>query len=181
MPRFRVPKYRHYKPKNLALVVINGKQLYLGKYGSPESWDEYHRLVKEHQANPACPVASSNGCSVGELIVAYWQQHVTSYYVKNGRPTSEQDNIRQALRFLRPNYAHTRACEFSPQGLKTVRHAMIEAGRCRPVVNKDVHRIKRMFRWAVEQELIPVTVYQALQAVAGLRGCRPAPGALRGT
>jgi integrase len=46
---------------------------------------------------------------------------------------------------------------------------MIQAGRCRPVVNKDVNRIKRMFRWGVEHELVPVTVYQALQTVAGLR------------
>jgi hypothetical protein len=103
------------------------------------------------------------------LIAAYWQQHVVSYYVKNGRPTSKQYNIRQSLRFLRPNYGRTAAGEFGPEGLKAVRLAMIEAGRCRPVVNKDVNRIKRMFRRAVEQELVPVTVHQALQTVAGLR------------
>jgi hypothetical protein len=27
--------------------------------------------------------------------------HAQAYYVKDGRPTSEQDNIRQALRFVR--------------------------------------------------------------------------------
>src|SRR6188472_1191145 len=107
MPRARIPKYRRYKPKDLALVVIDGRQIYLGKYGSPESWDEYHRLVREHRAVPAYRPSSSpasRGCSVDELIAAYWQRHVVSYYVKNGRPTSEQDNIRQALRFLRRDY-----------------------------------------------------------------------------
>src|SRR3954470_10845271 len=99
MPRSRIPKYRHYKPKDLALVVLNGKQIYLGRYGSPESWDEYHRLVKEFRADPASPPSpdsATHGCTIDELIAAYWQQQVVSYYVKNGRPTSEQDNIRQA-------------------------------------------------------------------------------------
>ena len=179
MPSLRIPKYRHYKPKDLALVVLSGKQIYLGKHGSPESWDEYHRLVKEFRADPAAcpaPTSPSRGCSIDELIAAYWQQHVVSYYVKNGRPTSEQDNIRQALRFLRPNYGHTRARDFSPRGLKAVRQAMIEAGRCRPVVNNDVDRIKRMFRWAVEHEFVPVSV------LPGLADGRRAPqGAIRGS
>jgi hypothetical protein len=41
MTRRRIPKYRRYKPKNLGLVVINGRQHYLGAYGSPESVAEY--------------------------------------------------------------------------------------------------------------------------------------------
>jgi integrase len=102
------------------------------------------------------------------LIAAYWR-HVEGYYVKNGRPTSEQDLIRQALRVLRRLYGPTPAREFGPKGLKAVRQAMIEAGRCRPVVNKDIDRVKRMFRWAVEHELVPVEVHQALRTVAGLR------------
>jgi hypothetical protein len=43
----RTPKYRHYKPKDLAVVRIDGKDHYLGKYDSPESREKYHRLVAE--------------------------------------------------------------------------------------------------------------------------------------
>ena len=43
--RRRAPKYRHYKPKNLAVVRIAGQDKYLGKYGSPESYEKYDRLV----------------------------------------------------------------------------------------------------------------------------------------
>ncbi len=46
---------------------------------------------------------------------------------------------------------------------------MIEKGWCRRNVNHNVGRIKRMFRWATENELVPGTVYHALQAVAGLK------------
>ena len=49
------------------------------------------------------------------------------------------------------------------------RDAMIEADISRRVINKYVQRIRRMFRWGVENELIQVEVYQALMTVAGLR------------
>src|SRR5438874_1183111 len=106
----QVPKYRHYKPKNLAVVRIDGKDHYLGKYGTDESRERYRRVIAEHLATPSpespprYQPSRDQGMAVGELIVAYWDRHVTSYYVKHGRPTSEQDNIRQALRFLRRLY-----------------------------------------------------------------------------
>ena len=175
MSKRRIPKYRCYKPKNLGLVVINGHQHYLGPYGSEESLKEYHRLVQESLVEVVAPTPGATGdpaagtLTVVELIAAFWSKHVTTYYVKNGRPTSEQDNIRQALRFLRPLYGHTHAREFGPKALKAVRQAMIDADRCRSLINKDICRIRAMFKWAVEHELLPVTVLQALQAVGGLR------------
>ena len=41
------PKYRHYKPKNLGVVRIDGRDHYLGKFNSDESWEKYHRLLAE--------------------------------------------------------------------------------------------------------------------------------------
>ena len=55
MPRRRPPKYRHYKPKDLGLVVIHGKAHYLGRYDSPESWERYHRLLADCHAIPSAP------------------------------------------------------------------------------------------------------------------------------
>jgi integrase len=170
-----LPKYRHYKPKDLAVVRIDGRDFYLGKYGSEESKQRYRRLLAERLASPApAPPAQAAqdrqpGLSVSELIVAYWDRHVATYYIKHGRPTSERDNIRQALRFLRRLYGHTPALDFGPLALKAVRESMIEAGRCRSLINKDVNRVKGLFRWAVEHELVPASVYEALRAVAGLR------------
>jgi hypothetical protein len=46
----QIPKYRHYKPKNLGVVRIGGKDHYLGRYDSPEGWEKYHRLIAEHFA-----------------------------------------------------------------------------------------------------------------------------------
>jgi integrase len=174
MPRRCPPKYRRYKPKNLGMVVIRGKAHYLGRYDSPESWEKYHRLLAESHATPSAiyplpaPDEPDVGPTIDQLLVAYWDRRVTSYYVKDGRPTSEQDNIRQALRFVRRTYGQTPAKDFGPQSLKLVRQAMIQAGRCRSLINKDVNRIRGMFRWATEEELFPGDAYQALRAVQGL-------------
>jgi integrase len=156
-------------------VVIHGKAHYLGKYGSQESWERYHRLIADLLASPS-PATSAppppdpeTWPSIDELIVAFWDRHVVIYYVKDGRPTSEQDNIRQALRFVRKTYGTTPAADFGPRALKLVRQAMIQAGRCRTLINKDVSRIRQMFGWAVENELLPVQVHQALKRVKGLR------------
>ena len=46
-PMIRVPKYRHFKPRNLAVVRIEGKVYHLGPYGSAESKAKYQRLIGE--------------------------------------------------------------------------------------------------------------------------------------
>ena len=175
MPRKpgKVPSYCRHKASGRAVVRIDGRDRYLGDYGSPSSYEEYERRISEWRTGqPTSMADSGNGqstdLSVTELILAFWA-HPRSYYVKNGRATDEQAGIRSALSHLRRLYGRTPAREFSPLKLKAVRQAMIEADISRRVVNKYVQRIRRMFRWGVENELVAVEVYQALMTVAGLR------------
>jgi len=46
---------------------------------------------------------------------------------------------------------------------------MIETDLCRNVVNRHVLRIKQLFKWATQNELLPPSAYHGLQAVTGLR------------
>ena len=46
---------------------------------------------------------------------------------------------------------------------------MIENGWCRTAINRNVARIKHVFKWAVSQEVLPSSVLQALTTVSGLR------------
>ena len=167
----RIPSYRLQKARGLAVVTIDGKDRYLGPYDSPESREKYHRLVHEwltrESAEPP-PCADDPGPTINELMLAFSDRHVVGYYVKDGNPTSEQDNIRQALRFVRRLYEHSPAKEFGPLALKAVRSAMIQSGRCRNLINKDIHRVRRMFKWAASEEILPASVYQALETVEAL-------------
>jgi integrase len=73
------------------------------------------------------------------------------------------------MRRLKALYGHSIAAEFGPKDLKTVRQEMIEKGLSRTYINNQVNRIKRIFKWAVSEELVAPSVYQGLQTVAGLR------------
>jgi integrase len=176
MPRRnRPPSYRHNKPKDLAVVLINGKDHYLGKYDSPQSWREYYRLIAEHLAraqrlNVVIEIGQSNPppLIVKKLYLLY-SEFATAEYVKNGKPKAEAPCIKHALRRLIKLFADKLATEVGPKALKVVRDEYIRDGLTRSTVNNNVARIKRMYRWAVENEVVPVTAYQALANVRGLK------------
>lgn len=175
----RPPSYRLHKARNCAVVTIDGKNHYLGPYGSPESHEKYARLIAEWRLHSGRLLPTTEATrftsklTINELVLSYFR-HVQSYYVKDGWPTSEQDNIRQALRFVRQLYGASSATEFGPVALANVRQAMIAAQRSRKLINKDVNRVRGMFGWAVEHELLPVEIHQALKRVRGLRKGRSA-------
>jgi integrase len=187
-PTPRTPKYRLHKGSGQALVQLNGRRFYLGRHGTPESRERYYRLLAEWLASGRAPdqsPCSSPGetsspadkptpLTISELVLAYWR-HAKTYYVKHGQVTGELDNLRGALRFLLQLYAHAPAAEFGPRALILVRQTMIEAGLARRSINGRISRIKRLFRWASEQELVPAVTYHGLLAVKGLqRGRSPA-------
>src|SRR5262249_10515528 len=67
--------------------------------------------------------------------------------------------------------ATTPAAEFGPKRLKACRAEMVAKDWSRTYTNAQIDRIRRMFRYAVEEELFPTAgaVYESLRAVRGLR------------
>jgi integrase len=184
MPRLvrKPPAYQHHKGTGQARVRIGGRDYWLGTYGSDASHREYERLIAEWRtrapvaqatAPPPRLPAQQSSLTVAELILAYWR-HAQSYYVKDGKPTGEVENIRYALKPVRALYGHTMAREFGPLALKATRQAMIDKGASRGYINQQVGRVRAMFRWAVENEMLEPGIYQALRAVAGLKRGRSA-------
>jgi len=103
------------------------------------------------------------------VLLAYWR-FAETYYSKNGQPTKELECMREAIWPLRQLYGTTKAADFGPKALKAVRQHMIdEQDLCRNVVNHRISRIKRVFKWAVAEELVPPSTHHGLQAVTGLR------------
>ena len=174
-----VPAYRRHKPSGQARVTVNREHIYLGKYGIPESLEMYHCIVADlaslnsKPVNPASLSPNGFDFSVGELILTFWN-FANCHYIKDGRPTDELNGLRIALRPVRRLYGHTAARDFGPKALKTVRQSMIDTDHSRKYINDSVNRIRRMFKWAASEEILPVSVYQALQTVSGLKAGRSA-------
>lgn len=165
----RVPKYRVHKASGQGYVVLNGKAVYLGRHDTPEARRRYHQVIAEWLAAGRQSPAERSSITIKELMARYWR-HAQSYYVHpDGTPTSQLTAIRDALRPLKQLYGTTRAYDFTPLAYKAVRQQLVDRGLARTTVNQSMDKIKRMFRWAVENELVPSDVYHALQAVAGLR------------
>ena len=177
MPRTTNPKYRLHKATGQALVQINGKRHYLGKHGTKASRELYHRLVAEAlAAGPLAPAPSVGAIelTIGELLAAYWL-HAESYFrTADGCASSELECIRCALKPLRRLYESLPARDFGPLKLQTVQRELIDAGLSRGVVNANVRRIKRVFRWGVANEILAADAHHALAAVDGLKRGRSA-------
>ncbi len=91
--RPRIPKYSLHKAIGRARVILNGRHVFLGKYGSDESVERYKRLVAESVSSPApgdptaavAPVCDQ--VTVAEVLAAYLR-HAEGYYQKSGQPTA---------------------------------------------------------------------------------------------
>lgn len=191
-PRATFPAYRLHKATGQAVVTIDGRDHYLGQHGTPESRAAYERLVIEWKQHGTTPKTRPDAqrLTVRGLFAAYWR-HIENegLYEKNGRLTTERSCISLACRPLIRMFGDKPAAEFTPVDLQVVRAAIAKPVRppqpepgapgkrtrtlpdvlARGVVNKHVHRIRRMFRWGVSMTLVPAETWQALLSVPALR------------
>ena len=171
----RQPSYLFHKPSGQARVRIDGHDVYLGEFDSPESHDRYDDLIKSWRTERDVEAVT---LKIDELCLFYIR-HAESYYVKHGKPTREVDNIRAILRRLIAHCGRMRVREFAPLRLEEFRDTLIGArnkrgkktGRLlsRTYINTIVRKIIRMFKWGVSRGHVPVEVWQSLTAVEGLK------------
>ncbi|WP_439627603.1 tyrosine-type recombinase/integrase [Gemmata sp.] len=171
-PKNPVPAYRFHKQSGQAIVTVNlgdrRKDYLLGPYDSPESKVEYRRVLDDLAAGRLDRAAPAD-LTVNELCLRYWKHAGEHYRNPDGSPTSEVDCVRYAVRVLREEAGEVHARLFGPVLLKQVREAMVRKGWARPTVNEACNRVKRVFRWAVENELVPADRWEALRSVPGLQ------------
>jgi integrase len=158
----KIPSYGRHKATGQAVVRIGGRDIYLGKFNSASSRQEYNRLIAEFVANNGVTTKATTDLTVVELLAAFLKTQKT-------RSKVEQIKFRLTVAAVRELYGRKAVSEFGPLALKAVRQKMIEAGLSRQSINERVNRIRYIWKWGVENELIPATNLHALQAVAGLR------------
>ena len=171
MPRISghsVPKYRKHRASGQAVVTISGRDHYLGPHGTKASRLEYDRRITEW-------LASGRSNSYGSIADALTVVELAADYVKFAKsqygtaPNSEWRRVKLILRPLLDLYGRTAAADFGVLELKAIREKFIATGRSRGLINRDVGRIVRFFRWAAGEGRIPPTIPQALAMVPGLR------------
>ncbi len=165
----RVPSLRLHKASGRMYTVLSGKAIYCGPPGDPVTEQRYHQAIAEWMGAGRQGAVDPETILIKQLLARFWT-HAENYYrtITDGK-NKELEQFRLALRPLRELYADTPAVGFGPRALKAVQQKMIDMGWCRPYINKQINRIRHIFKWAVSDELIPGSVLHALQAVSGLK------------
>jgi integrase len=166
----RIPRASRHRTGQ-AVVRLSGRDHYLGRYGSREARAAYEALIARWLANGRSLPDQEAVPTVNDVLLAY-VQHAESYYA-GGERSTELGCIKDALSIVKALWGRTPAREFGPKRLKAVREKMLDRGWCRSYVNHEIDRVRRVFRWAVEEELLSGEVYHALQALRGIRRGMP--------
>jgi integrase len=164
------------RPNGSAVVRLSGKDFYLGQAGDwPKArrslpaniQAEYDALVRRWLSNGRSFPSEMEDPTVNDVLLAY-DKHAELYYHREGRENTQLGMIRDALRVVKDLFGRTQASEFGPKKLKAVQQAMAEKGWSRNYMNEQIDRVRRCFKWAVAEEMVPGDLYHALKSVPGL-------------
>jgi integrase len=164
----RVPRYRRQKEKNRpdrAFVVIHGKKISLGRYGTAESYQRYAEVINRESPPKAEPQLAPSAPTISVLMADFLTHAVEKY---GGERTSEVIHFRLAFRVLRRTHGNTLAKDFGPKAFQKMRQAMINEGWSRSYIGDQCQRVKRLIGWGVVEEMLPRDARHALDAVPGL-------------
>ena len=165
MPKLTNRLPRKCRDRNQAFSWHNGKRIYHGIWGTPEAEKSYKRFLAALIENPVQPPQlDTGGMLVSELADAFLDS------IESRISKSEFTLHKYAIGYLAEVYGELAVNEFSPKKLKIVRSQMVKTGTlCRKTVNNYIGKIRRMFAWGVEEEVVSAGISHALKAVKDLR------------
>lgn len=171
MTEMRIPKYRRHSLRDIGFAEHAGKRIYFpGRHNSAESRAAYKTWLARH-VGAAPALKREEQLSIYELVVNYLE-HAERHYGSGAR--GEFANSRHALQHVVNLHRHEPAIEFGPLKLKQFQLALAGQKLSRTYINQTCAKLKRMFKWAASEELLPASVFQSLDTVPGLRAGKTA-------
>lgn len=165
-----IPKYRLHRGSGLAVVTLAGRDHYLGRHGTPASRAEYLAKIAEWEAS-----GGSEPCddaTVDDLATRYIERS-RDHYVKRGRATSSLDRVVRVCELARELYGPMPVGKFGVVQFKAIRHQWLSGiaggpGLSRRTANQYAGQLREVFRWGVEEGLVPAAALQAIKAVKAI-------------
>jgi integrase len=171
----RTPKYRRHSARDLGFIEHAGKREYFpGPYGSQESYGAYVDRLRQLGYFVVTPHAAPDSAVSLPVLIHRFNEHLKTIYPP-GR--SRGENLRDSINKLLEFAGAISAVAFTPLKLKAFQAWLVERPNpkrpdkrlSRRTINDITSNVKFVFKWAVSEELIPVTVWQALLTVPGLK------------
>jgi integrase len=158
----RIPSYRRHRASGQAITTLNGRDVYLGKWNSPESKAEYNRIISEWTArgrqSPPQP-AEDRSPLMKAVILGYLNHCIETL------PDAAVGKVKDALKAIRQLYGDSRAGDFNAVSYAAVRSELIKSGLTISTVRARLAVIRRMVAWAVVREFLPEKTSYLIKAL----------------
>lgn len=147
---------------------------YFGVWGSAEANAGYARFATEWASGQPVQLPKRDPgekCTFAELVARYLMWAAT-YYIKNGRKTSEYAAIKCAMSDAIAVLGDRRfgpAESFSVDDMRAIIAAMVGRGLARKTVNVNQFRITKMFKWAAVEGFVSFELPGRLAMMPKLR------------
>lgn len=190
-PKSKAPA-RRYHISGQSVVTIGGRDFYLGPHDSPESIARYAALVIHYQAagmtlpddfNPASldiqaakllgqlsPQAAAsdqaNQPTLVRHITAAYREHIV---VKYAESPAEIHRLTSICDDIDKHDGNVQAIKYGPLRLQAQRQRWIDSGKARVYCNRLTNAVKRIWKFAVSQELVTSSCWEALRSVEALQ------------
>ena len=152
----------------------NRKRVYFGNVDKRVALVRYRAYLKDRAARVVLPDSSGDDVPIEEVAARFLRAH-DGYFKKDGNVDKQLSRFATALSFPLALFPELPAAEFGARKLIETRAAMIDSGRFgRVYVNTLVNCLRRVFSWAVENELVKPEVLLGLRAVSPLKRGRSA-------
>lgn len=176
-PRNTLPKLCETRDGR-AFTKVDGVYYSLGRAGSSDAQKRYAEILARHADGTLKKIASktskaeapSDGLAVAELLVQYVSRELSRF------SAAEQRCQLSAMKILRQKFGLRPVTDFGPLKFRVVQDAMVNAGWSRSFINRQMKRLRSIFKWGVSWELVPQTLMDSLRTVSSLKpGTSDAP------
>lgn len=161
--RNTIPNRSVHRPSGQERIVWEGRSIYLGPAGSPEAEAKYRRIVRSI-LETGQPFPQASGVTVAGLAARFMVHTKKSFPPGSREPMAYE----RAMALLGEALGDVAAQDVTPGRFASMRDKWAERNSVR-TVNKHHNMVLAAFRWAVTVELVPASVWHALQAVPRLR------------
>jgi len=165
------PTVHPHKTSGREFIRVAGHDYYLGPIGSQEARLKYARLVTELAPDRSAGVKADagTGLCVADLVAAFMEHAHEAYRDERGNPSTEFVNYRCACQPLLDVHQATPLAAFGPKALKDVLRAMVKRQWKRASINRQLVRVRTIFRWGEAEQLVPGGTFETLRTVRGLK------------
>ena len=168
------PAYQ-YHMSGQAKVRLDGKDFYLGKHGTPESYARYYSLLAEYNANgKKAPGDSKSDQPTHQADTVILVSHITADFVARVVPKYDhndglQKRYKSLCDLLDDLHGSEPADEFGPRKLESVRDSFVAKGNCRKYANELTRNVVRIIEHGVRRELVNAERIVALRSLPPLK------------